>query len=109
MDAPEKLYAEMELTEAEAGEAQLEPLLRMKDIIQTVYPELRRVARVLIHGEKQGHTLVPTALVHEAVLQLLGLHRLRINDSRHFIVIAVNQMRRVLASYARRKLARKRF
>ena len=79
------------------------------ELIQTVYPELRRIARVLMLGERKEHTLVPTALVHEAVLRLLGLKQLHVEDARHFFLLAVNQMRRILTSYARKRLAQKRF
>lgn len=76
--------------------------------LQVVYPELRRIAHSLMRSERPGHTLIPTALLHEAVIRLLGISDLQIIDSRHFFLLAVIQMRRVLASYARRKLALKR-
>ncbi|HMF75183.1 MAG TPA: ECF-type sigma factor [Bryobacteraceae bacterium] len=77
-------------------------------LIQTVYPELRRIARVLMLGERKNHTLIPTSLVHEALLQLLGLDRIRVNDGHHLLVLAANQMRWVLTSYARKRMAQKR-
>jgi RNA polymerase sigma factor (TIGR02999 family) len=58
--------------------------------------------------ERAGHTLQPTALVHEAVLRILGFRTVQIKDAEHFFALTVGQMRRVLASYARRKLAQKR-
>jgi RNA polymerase sigma factor (TIGR02999 family) len=58
--------------------------------------------------ERADHTLQPTALVHEAVLRILGFRNIQIQSSQHFFWLAVGQMRRVLSGYARRKLAQKR-
>jgi RNA polymerase sigma-70 factor, ECF subfamily len=84
------------------------PGLSVEDLTEVVYPELRRIARAMMLGERSEHTLQPTALVHEAVIRILGLREVEIQTSEHFLSIAVGQMRRVLAGYARRKLALKR-
>jgi RNA polymerase sigma factor (TIGR02999 family) len=73
-----------------------------------VYAELRRLARGQLRGERRGHTLAPTALVHEACLRLLGERRIDWQDRAHFLAVTANLMRRILVSYARRHRAAKR-
>ncbi len=58
--------------------------------------------------ERKGHTLQPTALVHEAIVRVLGLDPDRVKDTEHFFLLAVGQMRRLLVSHARGKGAKKR-
>lgn len=82
--------------------------LRIVSLVETVYPELKRLARALMLRERPNHTLQPTALVHEAVLRVLGLENLAIESKEHFFSIMVGEMRRFLTSYARRRLAQKR-
>lgn len=72
-----------------------------------VYEELRRLAARLLRGERAGHTLRPTALVHEAYLRLVD-QRAAWQDQPHFLAIAAQAMRRVLVDYARGHLASKR-
>lgn len=68
-----------------------------------VYEELRRIAASRLSGEAGVQTLQPTALVHEAWLQLSGKND-RIWDNRaHFFGAAANAMRRILIDKARRK------
>lgn len=81
---------------------------RIVSLLETVYPDLKRLARALMLRERPNHTLQPTALVHEAVLRVLGLENLSIQGKEHFFSIMVGEMRRVVTSYARRKLAQKR-
>jgi RNA polymerase sigma-70 factor, ECF subfamily len=81
---------------------------RVAELMDSVYPELRRVARALMTRERADHTLQPTALVHEAVLRILGLQARQFNDAEHFFCIIVRQMRRILIDYARRTLTGKR-
>ncbi|MEM7248594.1 MAG: ECF-type sigma factor [Acidobacteriota bacterium] len=69
--------------------------------------ELRSLAGRLMRSEKTGHTLQPTAVVHEAFLQL-GKELPDLNDRRHFLAIAAKVMRRVLVQHARRRDAAKR-
>ncbi|RJP35111.1 MAG: sigma-70 family RNA polymerase sigma factor [Phycisphaerales bacterium] len=73
-----------------------------------VYAELRALAADLLHGEKPGHTLQPTALVHEAYVRLVDQTKLNYQDRAHFIAFAARTMRRVLVDHARAKAARKR-
>src|SRR3712207_6450957 len=74
-------------------------------VLQLVYPELRRRAHAYMHGERAGHTLQPTALVHEALLKLLGEKDINYEDHHHFFRIVSRRMRQVLVDRARRKLA----
>jgi RNA polymerase sigma factor (TIGR02999 family) len=70
-----------------------------------VYHELRRIAHAQLRGERAGHTLNTTALVHEAYLKLVGVDRVEWRDRAHFCAAAAGAMRRILIDYAR---ARKR-
>lgn len=73
-----------------------------------VYDELReRAGRVLGH-ERVGHTLQPTALVHEAYLRLVDQQRVQWEGRSQFFAIAARVMRRVLVDHARARLAGKR-
>jgi RNA polymerase sigma factor (TIGR02999 family) len=72
-----------------------------------VYEELRTLASRLLHAERPGHTLQPTALVHEAYLRLVD-ERAGWQDRAHFFAIAAQAMRRILVDYARGHLASKR-
>jgi RNA polymerase sigma factor (TIGR02999 family) len=88
----------------EQGEAQASD-----ELLPLVYDELRRLAAHRMANEAAGHTLQPTALVHEAWLRLAG------NDSSaqfanraHFFAAAAEAMRRILIERARRKGAGKR-
>lgn len=73
-----------------------------------VYDELNRIAARELRRERPSHTLVTTALVHEAYLRLLGSESLPIQNRGHFFAIASQQMRRILVDYARARRAQKR-
>ena len=77
-------------------------------LFDLLYPELRRAADRAMRGERAGHTLQPTALVHEAFLELLGQERSRFRDRAHFLAVAAFVMRRILAEHARTRAAAKR-
>lgn len=77
-------------------------------LFELVYGELRRVASGLLARERRGHTLQPTALVHEAYLRLVDQTSLRPNDRAHFLAIAARAMRRILIDHARAVNAGKR-
>jgi RNA polymerase sigma factor (TIGR02999 family) len=78
------------------------------ELIALVYAELRRVADHQLSHEKPGHTLEPTALVHEAYLRLLGGGEQSWENRRHFFAAAAEAMRRILVERAREKSAQKR-
>jgi RNA polymerase sigma-70 factor, ECF subfamily len=76
-----------------------------------LYDELRRIARNLLRRERPDHTLQPTALVHEAFLQLVDESQLAGQDQEaraRFLGIAANAMRQILIQHARRRNAEKR-
>ena len=74
-----------------------------------VYGDLRRRAAHYLRRERPGHTLQPTALVHEAYLRLAGPKRMAWTDRAHFLAVASQAMRRVLVDHARGKRAGKRW
>jgi RNA polymerase sigma factor (TIGR02999 family) len=73
-----------------------------------VYDELRRLAASHLRRERGGHTLQPTALVHEAYLRLIDQTRINWQNRAHFYGIAARMMRRVLIDHARAHAADKR-
>jgi RNA polymerase sigma factor (TIGR02999 family) len=75
-----------------------------EQLLPLVYDELRRLAAQRLSGEGPGHTLQPTALVHEAYLKLVGPNPQQPwNGSVHFFAAAAEAMRRILIDHARRK------
>ncbi|HET6603233.1 MAG TPA: ECF-type sigma factor [Xanthomonadaceae bacterium] len=86
-----ELLAAIERGEAGASDA----------LFPAVYQELRRLARSCLVGERETHTLSPTALVHEAYLRLVGAPLPAMSDRRHFLAIAAIAMRRILVEHAR--------
>lgn len=77
-------------------------------LIPLVYQELRRLARQRLRQERPDHTLVTTALVHEAYLRLVDIERVGFQSRAHFLAMASQAMRRVLVDHARRRDAAKR-
>lgn len=77
-------------------------------VLPDVYGELRRVAERLFAVQPAGHTLQPTAVVHEAYLKLAGRMDVRWRDRPHFMALAAKVMRELLADHARRRNAVKR-
>ena len=80
------------------------------ELLPLVYEELRKLAKARMAGERVGHTLQATALVHEAWIKLSGTEGEGIewNDRRHFYAAAAEAMRRILIDHARHKMAAKR-
>ncbi len=76
-------------------------------LVPLVYDELRKLAAYYLKSERQGHTLQPTALVHEAFLKLVS-QETEWQNRNHFFAIAANLMRRILVDYARGHTAAKR-
>jgi RNA polymerase sigma factor (TIGR02999 family) len=77
-------------------------------LLPLVYDELRRLAAHKMAQEAPGHTLQPTALVHEAYLRLVGEAEQSWDNRRHFFAAATEAMRRILVDQARRRAAKKR-
>jgi RNA polymerase sigma-70 factor (ECF subfamily) len=82
--------------------------LATEELLPLVYEELRHLARGMMQGQPSGHTLQPTALVHEAYAKLLGSAELSVESRAHFFALAALAMRQVLANHARAKRAEKR-
>jgi len=76
-------------------------------LINTVYPELRRLAHHYLAGERPGHTLQTSDLVHEAWLRLFASADVSVHDRSHLIALMATQMRRALVDYARHRNAAK--
>lgn len=79
-----------------------------EELLPLVYGELRRLAAHLMTGESHGHTLQPTALVHEAWLRLGADAQPQWQNRAHFFGASAEAMRRILVERARRRLAAKR-
>lgn len=77
-----------------------------QNLLPLVYDELRRLAAQKMAQESAGHTLQPTALVHEAWLRLAGKGGQQWNSRGHFMAAAAEAMRRILIESARRKQAK---
>lgn len=73
-----------------------------------VYEELRELASSYLRKERVGHTLQPTALVHESYLRLMDQHSVDWSNRLHFLSIAARMMRRILANHATARETEKR-
>ena len=80
----------------------------LDELLSLVYSELRRLAASYLRRERQGHTLQPTALVHEAYLRLIDQTQVRWQNRAHFFGVAAQMMRRILVDHARQQQAEKR-
>ena len=80
----------------------------MAQLVPLVYGELRQLAAAYLRGERPGHTLQPTALVHEAFLRLVDQSNPDWQSRSHFYGVAARVMREILVDYARRTKAKKR-
>ncbi len=78
------------------------------ELLPLVYDELRRLAAHRLANERNGHTLQPTALVHEVWLKISRDEQRAWNGRQHFFAAAAEAMRRILVDNARRRLAAKR-
>jgi RNA polymerase sigma factor (TIGR02999 family) len=80
-----------------------------EQLLPLVYDALRQFAAQMLSQETPGHTLQPTALVHEAYIRLVGrVEPYSYRDRSHFFAAAAVAMRRVLIDNARRKQTQKR-
>jgi len=80
----------------------------LESLIPLVYGDLRRMAERHLRGERPGHTLQPTAIVHEAYLRLVGGEEGGWQNRAHFFAAAARSMRRILVDHARAREAKKR-
>lgn len=77
-------------------------------LVPLVYAELHRLARRYMRGERPGHTLQTTALLHEAYLRLRRTQNVDWHGRTHFLAVASQLMRRVLVDFARARTSLKR-
>lgn len=80
----------------------------LSQLIPLVDHELSKIAHAFMLKEKAGHTLQTTALVHEALIRLLGGETISWRSRKHFYALVTRRMRHVLIEHARKKLAAKR-
>jgi RNA polymerase sigma-70 factor (ECF subfamily) len=80
----------------------------LNELTPIVYKELRHLAAAYLRKEQQGHTLQPTALVHEAYIRLVDQKNPQFQNRSHFYGVAARLMRQILVDHARRRHAAKR-
>jgi RNA polymerase sigma-70 factor (ECF subfamily) len=80
----------------------------LAELTPLVYQELRQLAASYLRRERLGHTLQPTALVHEAYLRLVDQTNPNWQSRSHFFGVAARLMRQILVDHARRRQAGKR-
>ncbi len=73
----------------------------LETLSRAVYDELRRLARNYMRGERPGHTLDATALVHEAFVRIIDWKSVEWKSRAHFFAVASQMMRRILVDHAR--------
>ncbi len=78
------------------------------ELLPLVHDELRAIAGVRMRGQNPGHTLQPTALVNEVIVQLLGSKNTTWQNRAHFMAVAATAMRQILIKHAKRGGAAKR-
>lgn len=81
---------------------------KAEELLPQVYDELRRLARGYMARENRGHTLEPTALVHEAWVRMADQSRVDWQGRTHFRAVGAQMMRRVLIDHARKREGQKR-
>lgn len=80
----------------------------LAQLVERVYPELRRMARRYLKNERQANTLQATALVHEVYLRLVDVTKVEWRERAQFFAMAAQMMRRILVDAARARGAGKR-
>ena len=79
-----------------------------EELVERVYAELKQLAQARFSGERAGHTLQPTALVHETYMKLVQGEQVSWHDRVHFIAVSARIMRQILVDSGRRRSAAKR-
>ncbi len=77
-------------------------------LVNLLYTDLRKMAAHQLKSERSGHTLQPTALVHEAYFRIFTGTPLQVHNRAHFMALAAQVIRRILVDYARNRTAVKR-
>jgi RNA polymerase sigma-70 factor, ECF subfamily len=95
-------------TEILSGLGTSEHSIIASQLLPIVYDELRALAARYLRRERHGHTLDPTALVHEAFLRLVDQSRVNWQGKTHFLAVSAEAMRRILIDHARSRKRNKR-
>lgn len=82
--------------------------LALKKLMPLVYEELRQMAKQYMRNQRVGHTLQPTALIHEAYLKMAGREEQNWQNRAHFFGVAAQAMRHILVDYVRNRNFQKR-
>ena len=80
----------------------------MQKLMPLVYDQLHAAARHYMAGERAGHTLQTTALIHETYLRLVDIRHVEWQDRAHFLAVCARLMRRILIDFARSRGYQKR-
>ena len=80
----------------------------LQTLMPLVYDQLHVTARRYMAGERAGHTLQTTALIHETYLRLVDIRRVEWQDRAHFLAVCAQLMRRILIDFARSRGYQKR-
>ena len=80
----------------------------LQKLMPLVYEQLHAAARRYMAGERPGHTLQTTALIHETYLRLVDIRQVKWQDRAHFLAVCAQLMRRILIDFARSRSYQKR-
>jgi RNA polymerase sigma factor (TIGR02999 family) len=80
----------------------------LQKLMPLVYEQLHSAARRYMAGERPGHTLQTTALIHETYLRLVDIRKVKWQDRAHFLAVCAQLMRRILIDFARSRSYQKR-
>jgi RNA polymerase sigma factor (TIGR02999 family) len=89
------------LTQTLVATSELEPSEAVRQLMPLVYDELRALAEKQLRSENAGHTLQPTALVHEVFMRLVEQSKVNWKGRAHFLAVSAQAMRRILVDHAR--------
>ena len=102
-DAPRQSTVTDLLLRVRAGDS-----AALASVFPLIYEELRTIAERQLRNEQEGHTLSPTALVHEAYMRLIDYSQVEWAGRAHFLRVAATAMRRILVDHARGQRSLKR-
>ena len=91
------------IRQAQAGDAEA-----AKALFESLYGELRKMARMRLVQRRRGTLLDTTSLVHESFLRLSNLGQIRVEDRSHFLAYAAHVMRSVMVDFARHRMRKRR-
>jgi RNA polymerase sigma factor (TIGR02999 family) len=102
MTSPSEEVTQLLVAWSDGDEGALDKLMPL------VYAELRQMAKRFMRGQREGHTLQTTALIHEAFLKLVNQPEKHFQNRAHFFGVAAQAMRHILVDYARSRQYAKR-